>query len=98
MNEMAQPNKKTDTIKKTEKSYDNVVYDSHPFYATHPGHLSTIARVFGIENAVPLANARVLELGCAAGGNIIPHAANGAGPAIDNSDVTNGQQKQTEQL
>ena len=31
-------------------------------------------------------------------GSIIPHAAGGAGPAIDNSDVTNGQQKQTEQL
>ncbi|MFM5930985.1 MAG: methyltransferase regulatory domain-containing protein, partial [Novosphingobium sp.] len=36
--------------------------------------LGAMAQLFGLE-AAPLETARVLELGCAAGGNIIPHAA-----------------------
>ena len=38
-----------------------------------PGHLRAVAALYGI-SAPPVANARVLELGCAAGGNLLPYA------------------------
>jgi len=54
-------------------SYDEVPYESHPYPQTHPSRLFTIATLFGL-NPPPVETARVLELGCAAGGNIIPMA------------------------
>ncbi len=56
-----------------QKSYDEAPYASHPFPQSTPEHLEGIATLFGLTPAPP-ANARVLELGCAAGGNIIPLA------------------------
>ena len=57
----------------TTNSYDEVPYESHPYPQTHPSRLFTIATLFGL-SPPPVENARVLELGCAAGGNIIPMA------------------------
>ncbi|RYF70526.1 MAG: methyltransferase domain-containing protein, partial [Comamonadaceae bacterium] len=54
--------------------YDTVPYDSHPFPQTAAEHLEALAWLFGLD-ATPPARARVLELGCAAGGNLIPFAA-----------------------
>lgn len=56
-----------------QKSYDEVPYASHPFPQSAPEHLEAVAALFGLAPAPP-ATARVLELGCAAGGNIIPFA------------------------
>ena len=53
--------------------YDAIPYDSTPFADTHPGHLYALARLHGLQPALP-AQARVLELGCARGGNLIPLA------------------------
>jgi SAM-dependent methyltransferase len=54
-------------------SYNQVPYESFPFPQTHPDRLATIGRLFGL--APPeLVRCRVLELGCAAGGNLIPLA------------------------
>ena len=61
-------------IARNAASYDDLPYESHPFPQTHPGRLAATARLFGLE-VPPLRTARVLELGCAAGGNLIPHAA-----------------------
>lgn len=58
----------------TGTSYDEVPYDSVAFVETHPNRLSVIARLFGLKPA-PVDKCRVLELGCAAGGNIAPMAA-----------------------
>lgn len=55
-------------------SYNQIPYESHAFPQTHPDHLHVIARLFGMQPA-PLAGARVLELGCGSGGNLIPMAA-----------------------
>lgn len=54
-------------------SYDQVPYPSHPFAASHPDRLATIAALFGM---APRATdeCRVLEIGCASGGNIVPMA------------------------
>ncbi|MDQ6618173.1 MAG: class I SAM-dependent methyltransferase [Pseudomonadota bacterium] len=55
-------------------SYDAVPYDSHPFPQTHPDRLATIAWLFGMRPA-PVEHCRMLEIGCASGGNILPIAA-----------------------
>jgi len=54
-------------------SYDETPYTSNPFAFSTPAHCYTIARLFGL-NPQEFATARVLELGCASGGNIIPLA------------------------
>ncbi|WP_427185210.1 methyltransferase regulatory domain-containing protein [Bordetella bronchialis] len=53
--------------------YDNTPYKSHAFYYSSPGHIRAAAQLYNIE-APPLERARVLELGCAAGGNLLPFA------------------------
>ena len=55
-------------------SYDEVPYHSFPFPETHPDRLAMIGRLFGL---IPpdVTRCRVLELGCAGGGNIMPMAA-----------------------
>ena len=54
--------------------YDAVPYESHAFPQTAPGHMAAIAHVFGLDVPV-VSSARVLEIGCSAGGNLIPFAA-----------------------
>ncbi|MCP5144424.1 MAG: methyltransferase regulatory domain-containing protein [Gammaproteobacteria bacterium] len=54
-------------------SYDQMPYESVPFAQTHPDHLAALATLFGLQ-APQLPGCRVLELGCAAGGNLIPLA------------------------
>ena len=54
--------------------YDAVPYKSHPFPQSSVEHLEAIAFLFGLDMPAPR-TARVLELGCAAGGNLIPFAA-----------------------
>ena len=60
--------------KMLSRYYDTVPYDSHPFPQTAVEHLEALAFLFGLD-APPPGTARVLELGCAAGGNLIPFAA-----------------------
>lgn len=63
-----------DVVDQVRADYDAVPYDSHAFPHTAPGHLAAIAHLFGL-NAPEVASARVLEIGCSAGGNLIPFAA-----------------------
>ena len=56
-----------------QTSYDEVPYESYPIAGTHPDRLWTLAHLPGLE-APPLETCRILELGCAAGGNILPMA------------------------
>lgn len=57
----------------TLASYDALPYESVPIPDTHPDTLRAVASMYGYA-ATPLSRARVLELGCAAGGNLIPLA------------------------
>lgn len=57
----------------TLASYDDLPYESLPLPDTHPDYLRAIARLYGV-NAAPAESCRVLELGCAGGGNILPLA------------------------
>jgi methyltransferase-like protein/SAM-dependent methyltransferase len=54
-------------------TYDELPYAAQPFPQSHPDRLATIATLFGMRPA-PVRNCRVLELGCAAGGNLVPMA------------------------
>jgi methyltransferase-like protein/trans-aconitate methyltransferase len=56
-----------------ETSYDLVPYESRPYPQAHPDRLATVATLFGVGSASP-ERCRVLELGCASGGNLIPMA------------------------
>ena len=53
--------------------YNEVPYTDHPYRVTHPRCLETMATLFGM-NPAPIGTSRVLELGCAGGGNLIPQA------------------------
>jgi SAM-dependent methyltransferase len=57
----------------TQTRYDEVPYESFPIPGTHPDRLATLARLAGIRTPA-LETCRVLELGCAGGGNLIPMA------------------------
>lgn len=62
--------------------YDTVPYPSYCHGQTHPGRLAALATLFGLTPA-PVNAARVLELGCGDGGNLIPMA-----HALPGSDFT----------
>lgn len=53
--------------------YDEVAYPSQPFLRTHPRRLAVPAALFGL-TFKPVDGARVLEIGCGEGGNLIPMA------------------------
>src|SRR5437879_3395618 len=54
-------------------AYDEVDYPSYVYPQTHPDRLATIATLLGM-NPAPVEACRVLEMGCGAGGNLIPMA------------------------
>jgi SAM-dependent methyltransferase len=59
----------TDTV----TSYDQTPYVFYTFPETQPRWLQAVAHLFGLQAPAP-AQCRVLELGCAVGGNIVPMA------------------------
>jgi len=61
------------SLNEEEYSYDVVPYPSHPFRQSHPERLAAVGHLFGLKPQ-SIENCRVLEIGCAAGGNIIPVA------------------------
>ncbi len=58
---------------KTLASYDAIPYESIPITETHVDGLAALGRLFGVSTADPR-RCRVLELGCAEGGNLLPMA------------------------
>lgn len=57
----------------TEFAYDQLPYSNHVFPATHPDKLYSAAKIFGLDSP-NVENARVLEIGCGNGLNLISHA------------------------
>ena len=54
-------------------AYDSLPYASYCYPFTHPDWLHVLARLFGHKPA-PIDGCRVLELGCASAGNLLPMA------------------------
>ena len=52
-------------------SYDELPYPKLAFAQSHPNHLGAIGRLFGGNPTLP-SRSRILELGCAHGGNLLP--------------------------
>lgn len=63
----------TDKTKKLESSYDENPYISKTYYHTQPEKLKSNLRLLDFISP-DLKNAKVLEIGCSFGGNIIPFA------------------------
>lgn len=55
------------------RAYDEVPYEGSPFAYTHPGAMATVATLHGM-TPPNVDRCRVLELGCAEGGNLLPMA------------------------
>ena len=90
---MIRSNEDTTMSAARRTSYDDFPYQSVPLRQTHPDHLATVASLFGFA-APDATDARVLEIGCASGGNLIPLAAsypNASFVGIDRSAVQIGQ-------
>jgi SAM-dependent methyltransferase len=63
-----------DAVDRLRADYDSTPYTSDAFPQSALGQLAAIAQVFGLTTP-EVTTARVLEIGCAAGGNLIPFAA-----------------------
>ena len=64
----------TDTVTAGIKAaYDAVDYECTAYPQSHPDRLRSVARMFGVD-APPVSTARVLEIGCGDGSNLIPLA------------------------
>jgi methyltransferase-like protein/SAM-dependent methyltransferase len=63
-----------DAVDRLRADYDATPYTSMSFPPSAPGQLAAVAHLLGLSTA-PVSSARVLEIGCATGGNIIPFAA-----------------------
>ncbi|MDG6897146.1 hypothetical protein A6A19_03820 [Actinobacillus delphinicola] len=57
----------------SNNTYNQIPYISNPFFKSHPAYLKSILALCNIRSA-PIETARVLEIGCSMGGNIIPLA------------------------
>ncbi|WP_448680384.1 methyltransferase regulatory domain-containing protein [Pseudomonas nicosulfuronedens] len=58
-------------VQQLQQTYDEDPYHSYSFRFSSPENLAAVAHLFG-RDAPAVATARVLELGCASGGNLIP--------------------------
>lgn len=57
----------------THYTYDEIPYADLSYMQTHPNRMSMLGRLLGMTPA-PVENCRVLEIGCASGGNLLPMA------------------------
>jgi methyltransferase-like protein/cyclopropane fatty-acyl-phospholipid synthase-like methyltransferase len=74
----------------SRNSYDEVPYPSYPLPQTHPDHLASVGVLVGLEPPRP-DGCRVLELGCASGGNLIPLALTLPGSSFVGVDLSRDQ-------
>lgn len=78
-------------------SYDTVPYSVCAFAQTRPDRLAAIAALFGMDPAPP-DHCRVLELGCASGGNLIPMALSWPGSQFEGIDLSQRQVRDGQQM
>jgi methyltransferase-like protein/SAM-dependent methyltransferase len=62
-----------DTTTAIKASYDELPYSSYPVPYSSIENIHAVAHIFGLDIPNP-ASARVLEIGCASGGNLVPMA------------------------
>ena len=80
----------TDVIQHLKDSYDELIYPSKSFGVTSINSLEAKAKLWGLD-PVPAKEARVLELGCSMGGNIIGQAVYHQGASFVGVDLSGSQ-------
>ena len=73
-----------------ERAYDEVPYPGSSYTSTHPDRMAVLATLLGLTPA-PVDRCRVLELGCAAGANLLPMAAELTESEFTGIDLSAGQ-------
>jgi SAM-dependent methyltransferase len=68
------------------EKYDAVAYDALPYPVSHPDHVAAVVAMFGLDSP-PVASARVLEVGCNDGSNLVPMAAALPGATFEGCDI-----------
>jgi methyltransferase-like protein/2-polyprenyl-3-methyl-5-hydroxy-6-metoxy-1,4-benzoquinol methylase len=63
-----------EAVERVRADYDAAPYESHAYPESAPGRIAAIAHLLGLDTP-EVSTARVVEIGCAAGGNLIPFAA-----------------------
>jgi methyltransferase-like protein/cyclopropane fatty-acyl-phospholipid synthase-like methyltransferase len=81
----------------TNTSYDAFPYTRHAYQQTHPNTMATKAAIFGLR-APDLRNSRILEIGCALGGNLIPLAVSMPGCHFVGIDYASSQIKEGQKV
>ena len=71
------------------ENYDAIAYDALPHPVTHPDHVAAVVSMFGLD-APPVATARVLEVGCNDGANLLPMAARLPDASFTGCDIAPG--------
>jgi methyltransferase-like protein len=74
----------------SESTYDEIPYESESIPQAHPDRLCSVGRIFGMTPA-SVTTCRVLELGCAEGGNLVPMAASLPGSEFVGIDLSERQ-------
>lgn len=69
------------------RKYDTVAYAAQANPQSHPTHLATVATLLGLAPP-PVATARVLEVGCSDGANLLPMAATLPGARFTGCDIS----------
>lgn len=69
------------------QKYDTVAYAAQANPQSHPRHLATVATLLGL-SPPPVASARVLEVGCSDGANLLPMAASLPGARFTGCDIS----------
>ena len=77
--------------------YDKIPYESRPYPRAHVDRLACVAALMGMSPA-PLENCRVLEIGCAAGGHLIPMAMGFPGSRFIGVDISTRELEEGRQL
>lgn len=62
-----------DIVTTLARSYDDMPYPGRAYAHTHPDYVAVLATLLGLKPP-PIARCRVLEVGCAAGANLMPMA------------------------
>jgi len=76
-----------DAVDALRADYDATPYAFNSFPQSAPGQLAAIAYLFGLETP-EISTARVLEIGCAGGGNLMPFAAAHPGARVVGIDLS----------
>ena len=71
-------------------TYEEIPYPSYCYRLSSPENTSAVASLFGITTA-KIDTARILEIGCASGGNLLPMAARYPGASFVGIDLSNTQ-------